>query len=132
MKNKCSIQNHYLNDKNKIFNIFNFMIKYVATFILILCSEHIFIGSLPNSLHAFTFAPSCPFFTQLPHNIHIIVRNHKHVQFLIYEIKNGLGGKEKRLNTMSSIETTPSWLLPHAKCKGMFPYSPFALTFAPL
>jgi hypothetical protein len=60
-----------------------------------LCSEHIFIGSLPNSLHAFTFAPSCPFSTQLPHNIHITIRNHIHVQFLIYEIKNGLGGKEK-------------------------------------
>jgi hypothetical protein len=32
---------------------------------------------------------------------------------------------------MTSIEKTPSWLFLHAKCKGIFPLSLFALTITP-
>ncbi len=38
------------------------------------------------------------------------------MQFMIYEAKKEI----KRLNTMHSIEMSPSWLFSHAKCKRHF------------
>jgi hypothetical protein len=47
-----------------------------STFIFVLCLKNIFIWSLLNSLHAFTFVPSCFFYIQLLYIIYIISRNH--------------------------------------------------------
>jgi hypothetical protein len=49
--------------------------------------------------------------------IYIIVKNHKFIQFMIYEVRKQV---KRRLNTMHNIKQTPLWLFPHAKCKNYF------------
>jgi hypothetical protein len=68
----CFIKNHNLCDKKTILIIFILW----STFILVLCLKNIFIWSLLDSLHAFTFSPSCFFYLQLLYIIYIISRNH--------------------------------------------------------
>jgi hypothetical protein len=55
---ECFIKNHNLCDK------FFFKIFFIlwSTLIFVLCLKNIFIQPLPNSLQAFTFAPSCLFY----------------------------------------------------------------------
>ncbi len=50
--------------------------------------------------------------------------------FDLWNKKNELGEFFTRLITMNSVETTSSWIFFHVKCKDVFPYSPFALTYS--
>jgi hypothetical protein len=49
--------------------------------------KHIFIGSLPNSIHAFTFVLSCILYIELSHNIYIIAKIIQIVQIHDIQIK---------------------------------------------
>ncbi len=42
---------------------------------------------------------------------------------MIFETKKKLGKIKRRLNIMNNIETTPSWLFLHVKCRGIFQLS---------
>lgn len=64
-----------------------------------------FLGSLPNSLHRFTFVPSCLLYIQLSHNSKKSYK-FEFVQFMIYETKKRLGEIERRLNTMNNNKMT--------------------------
>jgi len=54
----------------------------------------------------------------------MIVKNHKCIQFMIYEVKKQV---KRRLSTMHKIKQTPSWLFPHAKCKKYFSILTFCI-----
>jgi hypothetical protein len=77
-----------------------------------------------NSLHDFTFVPSCLLYMQL----HIIIT---YLQKIIQictnswslKLRKKLVEKERKLNTMNNIETTPSWLFLHVQCKVIFQLS---------
>lgn len=124
------------------------------------CSEHILIGSFPNSLRIFTFAPSCHFYglwarvkwlivliyiqfidlgeclcrvwTLWFHTWFICTYVLKPISLMDTEIHLDSIKSHLLVHTMSNNVTTPSWLLLHAKCKGVFPNSPLAFMLAPL
>ncbi len=48
---------------------------------------------------------------------------------MVYGTKKRIGRSKRRLRTMNSIEKNSSWLFPHTKCKGIYSFPPFTLTF---
>jgi hypothetical protein len=71
-----------------------------STFIFVLRSKHIFIGSLPNSSHVFTLVISCHLYIQLSHNIYIITRNHTNLyKFMIFETTKKVVKNKKEIES---------------------------------
>jgi hypothetical protein len=88
---KCSIISHNLFDKNTIVRS---MVNFCSYFVL----ECIFIKSLPNSLHNFTFVLSCLLYMQLSHNIYIFAKNHTNLyKFMIFETKKNDGRNKNEI-----------------------------------
>jgi hypothetical protein len=102
-------KNHNLHDKSTFYTTIIFLILW-STFILVCVQNTFSLDHCETHNVPFVHITSTWYLNHYK-------KSHKFMQFTIYEAKKEI---KRRLNTMHSIEMTPSWLFSHAKWKRHF------------